>query len=113
MRADGLYGALIIHPGFDETSSADQQQEQLLYEDDAVLLIGDWYHHSAREVQDTYDTWTTWGLEPAPDSLLVNGHGSFNCSRLSKSSASKCTSIADLELKPRGQRSRVRVINVG
>jgi hypothetical protein len=33
------------------------------YEEDLALMIGDWYHRSAQEVQDYYTDWTNFGLE--------------------------------------------------
>jgi hypothetical protein len=33
------------------------------YGEDLTLLIGDWYHRSAQEVQDYYTDWINFGLE--------------------------------------------------
>lgn len=111
MRADGLYGAIVVHSPLSQDLVAAEGPAD--YEDDSLLLIGDWYHRSATEVQESYDTWANWGLEPAPDSLLVNGRGSFNCSRSSRMTLSECKSLPKPELRPRGRTSRVRIINVG
>lgn len=111
MRADGLYGALVVHsPVDDVTAPVDHLAD---YEDDSLLLIGDWYHRSASQIMENYDTWASWGLEPAPDSLLISGLGSFNCSSLSHLDASQCIQAPEPELRPRLSLSRVRIINVG
>ena len=112
MRADGLYGGMVIHaPIGEEKPPTPVNQEDS--EDDVLLLIGDWYHRTAKEVQATYDTWTNWGMEPSPDSLIINGVGSFNCSRSSRLKTSQCMSLQRPELRTRGRKSRVRIINVG
>lgn len=103
MRADGLYGAFVVHP---PTPSPD-------YDDDALLLVGDWYHDPAAKVQQSYDTWKHWGMEPSPDSLLVNGRGLFNCSRLSHTSHANCSAVPGPAVHPRSPRSRLRIVNVG
>ncbi len=78
-----------------------------------VLMVGDWYHIPAWEVQETYDSYTQWGMEPAPDSLLVNGLGIFSCARLPRGRKFDCVQAVQPELVPRGSRSRLRIINVG
>jgi FtsP/CotA-like multicopper oxidase with cupredoxin domain len=56
-RADGLYGAFVIHEPVDP-DSFDQE-----YEKDMLLLIGDWYHRPAFKVWDYYTDWTNFGVE--------------------------------------------------
>lgn len=56
-RADGLYGALIVH----EASA--NKSENLKYEEDVALMIGDWYHRSAHQVLDYFTDWTNFGNE--------------------------------------------------
>lgn len=112
MRADGLYGALIVHPPTNE-DVAKVQDIVPDYDEDLVLLVGDWYHLPAQEVQASYDTYTHWGMEPAPDSLIINGLGVFNCSKLHRSKATNCSAVPTPELTPRGSRSRLRIVNVG
>ena len=110
-RADGLFGGLIVHaPQVSPVSAA----SVVSYEDDVLLLIGDWYHLPATEVEESYDTYKYWGMEPVPDSLLVNGQGFFNCSKALKSRPLDCGLLPSLpQFVPRAGKSRVRVINVG
>lgn len=59
-RADGLYGGLVIHrPAISDLSEMSSYE----YDEDLALMIGDWYHRSAQEVQDYYTDWTNFGLE--------------------------------------------------
>ncbi|KAH8883129.1 hypothetical protein GQ53DRAFT_883129 [Thozetella sp. PMI_491] len=108
-RADGLFGGFIIHEPRDSYSP----RQTPLYEDDLLLLIGDWYHPTAVEIQKTYDTYQYWGMEPVPDSLLINGHGAFNCSKASKSKPLDCMTVPSPQLIPTHGKSRLRTINVG
>ncbi|KAF9890278.1 hypothetical protein FE257_006192 [Aspergillus nanangensis] len=83
-RADGLYGGFIVH------SAAPQSTVRGLMsrkgstipdsEKDVLLLIGDWYHRSATQVMAWYMRAGSFGNEPVPDSLLINGLGYFDCS---------------------------------
>lgn len=48
-RADGLYGGLVVHepqPSTDEEAIPEQ-----------LLMVGDWYHRTSKEVRD-------WFLDP-------------------------------------------------
>ncbi len=101
----------MVHEPADGGLSAGAEPAQ--YDDDLLLLIGDWYHLTADEVQKTYDTYQFWGMEPVPDSLLVNGHGSFNCSKAVKSKPIHCMAVPSPQLVSRAGKSRVRIINVG
>ncbi|KIN08639.1 multicopper oxidase [Oidiodendron maius Zn] len=109
-RADGLYGGLIVHGPVEIGHS---EHLDLLYDDEALLMIGDWYHRTAEEVQASYVTHESWGREPVPDSLLINGRGSFDCSMAVKSRPLNCTFAPIPVLVPKHKRSRLRVINVG
>jgi len=111
MRADGLFGGLVVHAPL-HSSNADVDERQS-YEEDTLLLVGDWYHRPAAKIQDIYDTWSNWGMEPAPDSLLINGRGTFDCSRLRRVSSDGCLSVPMPGLLPRVRTSRVRIVNTG
>ena len=89
------------------------EQSPVFYDDDMLLLVGDWYHLPAQEVENSYDTWSHWGMEPSPDSLLINGLGAFNCSKTPKGRLSSCVSMRKPELVPRASKSRLRIVNVG
>lgn len=113
-RADGLFGALVVHPPAGASTSKEALQPSSAdYEDDIVLMVGDWYHLPAQEVQNIYDSYTQWGMEPAPDSLLINGLGMFPCDRSPRGRKVDCMRMMKPELVPRASRSRLRIINVG
>ena len=59
-RADGLYGGLVIHKRFEQGIS---EWEKYDYEDEQLLLVGDWYHRSAVDVQASYLTFRSSGNE--------------------------------------------------
>ncbi|RLM00064.1 hypothetical protein CFD26_103818 [Aspergillus turcosus] len=89
-RADGLYGGLVVHEPAKTASqnlSVYQQQPQHL------LLIGDWYHRQAEAVLEWYRDPGHFGYEPAPDSLLINGKGSYDCSMAVKAHPVECRLI--------------------
>ncbi|KAF4638056.1 hypothetical protein G7Y89_g1 [Cudoniella acicularis] len=109
-RADGLYGGLIVHkPHAKSTSDPVKYQ----YEEEGLLLIGDWYHRPATEVEQSYANHESWGREPVPDSLLINGFGAFNCSMAVPSRPLDCVEISAPGLKLRHTRTRLRVVNAG
>lgn len=59
-RGDGLFGGLIVHkPVEDELS----REPNLAYDEDLLLMVGDWYHRAAEEVQASYVTHDSWGRE--------------------------------------------------
>lgn len=106
-RGDGLYGGLVIHqPG------AEYKPKE------ALLLIGDWFHRSQKEVFDWYFHWQSLGNEPVPDSLVINNHGRYNCSLAVPARPIECTQkqLTDvlplLEKQPRGP-MKLRVVNTG
>ena len=109
-RADGLYGPLVIHKPATILSS-DQRIHD--YVDDQVLMIGDWYHRSAFDVLDQYDSWKSFKIEPTPDSILLNGKGFFDCSMAVPARPVDCTKIKLPHLKLSSGRSRLRIINTG
>ncbi|OOF95289.1 multicopper oxidase [Aspergillus carbonarius ITEM 5010] len=85
IRADGLYGGLIVHAPSPKTTvrgllarADDNGQDG--YSRDILLLVGDWYHRSADQVYSWYMRAGSFGNEPVPDSLLINGNGRFDCS---------------------------------
>ncbi|KAI8801782.1 ferro-O2-oxidoreductase [Cladochytrium replicatum] len=112
-RADGLYGGLIVHPW-----GEDSLQKRYEFENDFLLLIGDWYHRNASDVLDWYKGASGFGNEPVPDSLLLNGAGNFDCSMAVPARPIQCTSVNrslaifdDSDAKHR--RARLRVVNTG
>lgn len=88
------------------------EDDQFGYEEEQVLVIGDWYHRSAAEVLSSYTDWKNFKIEPAPDSMLLNGKGYFECSQATKANPVDCieTQLPHLTLPGR---TRLRIINAG
>lgn len=113
-RADGLYGGLVVHKPVDTAWGTKSDQEVYQYDTEQLALIGDWYHRTAGEVFEFYQNPGHNGLEPAPDSILINGRGQFNCSLAVKARPLNCSQIQKPSLDLRGGgRIRLRVINTG
>ncbi|KAJ3089611.1 hypothetical protein HK100_007707 [Physocladia obscura] len=109
-RGDGLYGGLIVH----KASTTARE-----YDDEILLLIGDWYHKSSNDVLNWYQSAWSFGNEPVPDSLLVNGAGKFICSMAVPANPLQCVDNPEKQyLGIFGKvnvrtRTRLRVVNVG
>ena len=56
----GLYGGLVVHKRFEGGLS---EAEKYHYEDEQLLLVGDWYHRSSADVQASYPTFKSSGNE--------------------------------------------------
>ncbi|KHN99837.1 Multicopper oxidase family protein [Metarhizium album ARSEF 1941] len=114
-RADGLYGGLVVHRPVQDGSKGDEALYD--YQNEQLLLIGDWYHRTAQDVLEWYldpDHYGMEQLEPAPDSLLLNGRGRFNCSMAVKARPVECHDVEKpLVRLLNAQRIRLRVINTG
>jgi FtsP/CotA-like multicopper oxidase with cupredoxin domain len=57
-RGDRLYGGFVVHRGV-----SGGVKEQVSYEQDMLLLIGDWFHRSAEEMLDWYTSTRGFGDE--------------------------------------------------
>ncbi|KAK5714874.1 hypothetical protein LTR17_016984 [Elasticomyces elasticus] len=108
-RADGLFGAFVVHPAEVEMKPAHGQD--LAYEDDQLVLIGDWHHRPAPEILAYYRDWKNFKIEPAPDSLLLNGRGYFNCSRAVPARPLDCEVVEVPKLTLTARRTRLRIVN--
>ncbi|PNY26831.1 L-ascorbate oxidase [Tolypocladium capitatum] len=111
-RADGLFGGLVIHKPAQTERTSDLSIYQ--YKTEQLLLVGDWYHRQAGAVLDWYQDPNHYMYEPAPDSLLINGEGWFNCSMAVKARPVNCSETG----KPAvvfgdNRRVRLRVANTG
>ncbi|KAI8608695.1 Cupredoxin [Chytriomyces sp. MP71] len=112
LRGDGLWGGLVVH----EPADVEPQYE---YEKDVLLLIGDWYHRSANDMFAWYKSPSSFGSEPLPDSLLVNGVGRFQCDMMPAARELECNELVATQIRglfgdaPDSSRIRLRVINVG
>ncbi|KAF7137126.1 hypothetical protein CNMCM5793_007190 [Aspergillus hiratsukae] len=89
-RADGLYGGLVVH---EPAKSASQNLSVYQQQPQHLVLIGDWYHRQAEAVFGWYRDPGHSGYEPAPDSLLINGKGSYDCSMAVKAHPVECRLI--------------------
>lgn len=109
-RADGLYGGLVIHK---PRASAEQSNVA----DEHLLMIGDWYHRSALQALDFYMHPGSFGNEPVPDSILLNGASVYNCSNAVPARPLDCerrtaSNLPALRLDVR-KKTVLRIVNVG
>ncbi|EER24346.1 Multicopper oxidase family protein [Coccidioides posadasii C735 delta SOWgp] len=121
-RGDGLYGGLIIHrpaaPAIRGMRSRQIHTDSVRYgyEKEHLLLIGDWYHRPSEKVLEWYMRPGSYGNEPVPDSLLVNGAGHFNCSMAVPARPLDCVTrgltTPELQLDS-GVSHRLRIVNTG
>lgn len=61
-RGDGMYGGLVVH----EPIEKGHEIEKIGYEEDVLLLIGDWYHRTGDEVLEWYMGPRGFGNEVRP-----------------------------------------------
>jgi len=113
-RADGLYGGLIVHNPVSQDAANSHRIE---YDEERLLLIGDWYHRPADNVLKWYMRAGSFGMEPVPDSMVINGLGSYNCSLAVPARPVDCLQL-DEEQTPGTlidptRRYRYRIINTG
>ncbi|KAK2753874.1 hypothetical protein FQN55_000238 [Onygenales sp. PD_40] len=121
-RADGLYGGLVIHRpaskairGIKSRNSASDILKYS-YRKEILLLVGDWYHRPADKVLKWYLRAGSYGNEPVPDSLLINGAGHFDCSNAVPARPVDCSKNGYLIphiLIDSTDSYRVRVVNTG
>ncbi|PGH00992.1 hypothetical protein AJ79_08056 [Helicocarpus griseus UAMH5409] len=121
-RADGLYGGLVIHrPALRPVRGiryrhAESDILKYNYQKEILLLVGDWYHRPADEVLKWYMRAGSYGNEPVPDSLLINGVGRFDCAMAVPARPVDCSEdehlIPQLTIDP-SYSYRVRVVNTG
>lgn len=113
-RADGLFGAFIVHRPAEEDETSTKVDKIDTQTEERILLVGDWYHRPAEDVLKWYLRAGSFGNEPVPDSLLVNGRGSYNCSMAVPARPVDCErrTVPRLSLDA-GKRYRFRIINHG
>lgn len=116
-RADGLFGAFIVHQPAEERMEKVKDDASDEETEERVLLVGDWYHRPAEDVLKWYLRAGSLGNEPVCDSLLINGRGAYNCSMAVPARPVDCEQIQGLAM-PRlsldsGRQYRFRVINHG
>lgn len=105
---DGLLGPMVVHTRNEKT-----QLQKLEYATDRVVMVQDFYHNTTAKLLMDYLRPGRENQEPIPDSALINGRGIRDCGDFP---GWKCDGSA-LGLQPldlrRGQRHRLRFINVG
>ncbi|CAO3682118.1 unnamed protein product [Umbelopsis vinacea] len=103
---DGIHGPLIIH---DPNESIINQ-----YDEDIIVMLSDWYHELSPVSMANYLTPdNTEGMEPVPESGLINGVNVFACSGSTNSSI-PCTGGTRANFTfTHGKRYRLRLINTG
>ncbi|KKK21921.1 hypothetical protein AOCH_000182 [Aspergillus ochraceoroseus] len=121
-RADGLYGGFVVHKPAPKSTvrglmsrEGDVSLNRGADEKDVLLMIGDWYHRPAAEVMAWYMRAGSFGNEPVPDSLVLNGIGYFNCSMAVPARPLDCidSPINLSRVLPTDAVCRVRVVNTG
>ncbi|CAG8233852.1 unnamed protein product [Penicillium salamii] len=119
-RADGLYGGLIVHAPASKATVRGLYpralgEEASSYDKELLLLIGDWYHRSAKDVLDWYTDPGNFGNEPVPDSLLIHGVGRFACEMAVAARPVDCVAQStNISFGSDPQRKlRIRVVNTG
>ncbi len=113
-RDDGLYGGFVVH----RPSEQCNERRKYDYDDEILLLVGDWYHRPSNDVLSWYMNSRSFGNEPVPDSLVINGLGNFDCELAVPARPVDCLSPEtriDLPVLPLkgGQRTRLRLVNTG
>ncbi|KAK5688636.1 hypothetical protein LTS10_000614 [Elasticomyces elasticus] len=110
-RADGLFGGLIVHEPAGLAREASNKPA-----DEYLLLLQDYWHRSAVEALDFYMHLGSFGNEPVPDAILVNGLGTFDCSNIVPARPVDCVTrpsgVPALRLD-RSKKTIFRIINVG
>lgn len=119
-RSDGLFGPLVVHPAVDHSEDGNHSLEaahiQDVY-DDQILLLGDHYHTPGIDQLAWFLSRHSLGFEPTPDSILINGKGTFDCATALRSEVkdncdASAGSHAEITLTPE-KTSRLRLVNVG
>jgi FtsP/CotA-like multicopper oxidase with cupredoxin domain len=108
-RGDGLFGALIVH------RPAERKTNRMSYDEERLLLVNDWYHRPADQALSWYMRAGSFGMEPVPDSILINGIGTYNCSKAVPARPIECSStqVQPVMHMDVGKTYRFRIINAG
>jgi FtsP/CotA-like multicopper oxidase with cupredoxin domain len=68
-RGDGLFGGLIVHKPLGNGGS---EAFKHYYDDEFLIMVGDWYHRDATEVQASYVNHDSWGREVCLLCISIN-----------------------------------------
>ncbi|KAG5999529.1 hypothetical protein E4U43_002016 [Claviceps pusilla] len=112
-RADGMYGGLVVHKPVGKGRNQQSDLSVHEYDSEKLLLVGDWYHMSADKVLAEYRDFRSFSNEPVPDSLLINGAGSYNCSNARPGKPVDCVETDVPMVRMTGKRVRLRIVNTG
>ncbi|KAJ9133693.1 Multicopper oxidase [Pleurostoma richardsiae] len=114
-RGDGLFGGFVVHEPRHEDGRTESERHG--YSQDVLVMVGDWFHRSADEVMSWYTSVRSFGNEPVPDSLLVNGWGRFDCTMAVPARPLQCSQLEEHDIQPLLSSplatSRLRLVNVG
>jgi len=101
---DGCWGSLIV---------GNTPREVYDYDEELVITVNDWHHQPASELLEWYLSPASKGNEPIPDSVMINGRGTYPCD-YARLNGRTCSTAAQkplvLEVQ-RGKRYRIRLIN--
>lgn len=110
-RSDGLFGGLVIHKPV--ASEAESEMTKYGYDVEKLMLIGDWYHRPGNEALNWYLDTQHFANEPAPDSLVINGRGAYNCSNAVGAWPINCTETEPPTMDFANGAVRLRFVNTG
>ena len=106
-RADGLYGGFVVRQ---------PRRQPLTLEKEALLMVGDWFHDNQTDELTHFHSRYSQGIERAPDSVVINGYGNYNCSKVNPFAANECKQhMAETQLPLLRQHldTRLRIVNAG
>lgn len=106
--SDGLHGPLIVH------SRKEKEMRQSDYSSDRVVLISDHYHDLSSALLWQYLKPDMENAEPVPNSGLINGRSVSNCPEFPNKQCDEGPTHEPANIAiARGERHRLRLINVG
>ena len=133
-RDDGLFGGYVVHS---PRHRLDEKVE-FGYDEEILVLVGDWYHRPSTEVLEWYMSSRGFGnevstgspstffrrltrflpMKPVPDSLILNGRGSFDCAMAVPARPVECLETDERDNSPilqfdMAKRYRLRLVNTG
>lgn len=106
-RGDGLYGGLVVH---------EPSVRRAVRGPEYLLLVGDWFHGTQKNALGWFNDIGSMGMEPVPESLVVNAHGRYNCSMAVPARPIVCSQVplaSELPILSERKDAKLRVINVG
>lgn len=107
--SDGLVGPIVIHA----KAGDEQKLQQMPYGQDRVVMVSDHYYDISSKLLMQYLQPGNENEEPVPQSALINGRGTRNCTELpNRSCSSSNRQNAFFDLSPE-HNTRLRFINVG